>query len=48
MSTKNQPILKELVKNVQTDLAKVVVDHKKNSHKSTGGFEIVHRAKHEI
>jgi hypothetical protein len=48
MCAKNQPILKELVSNVQTDLAKVVVDHRKNSNKATGGFEIVHRARHEV
>jgi hypothetical protein len=48
LCSKNQPILKELVKNVQTDLAKVVVDRKNNPKKDTGGFEIVHRARHEV
>lgn len=45
MDCKGQPVLKELIDSVLTDLAKVVVDnHSKRG--DTGGFELVHGAKH--
>ena len=44
MSSKNQPVLKELTKNVMLDLAKVVIDYPQGK-KDTGGFSIVHRAR---
>lgn len=48
MDSHNQPILKELCKNVLHDLAKIVVDLKKNKNADKGDFEIVTRAKYEI
>ena len=48
MSTKGQPILKTLVKNVLTDLAKVVVDWEDKKTSNTGGFELVFRSKNEV
>lgn len=48
MDTYNIPILKELVKAVLRDLAKVVIDYPKNKKAETGGFLLVHKAPHEI
>mmetsp|Transcript_10364 Transcript_10364/g.15946 ORF Transcript_10364/g.15946 Transcript_10364/m.15946 type:complete len:107 (+) Transcript_10364:2427-2747(+) len=48
MESKGQPILKELVANVLTDLAKVVVDHAHSRFAKTGNFKLVHRAKNEV
>lgn len=48
MDSYNQPILKDLCKSVLHDLAKVVIDLRKNKNADKGGFEIVIRAKNEI
>lgn len=48
MNTKNQPVLQHLCKSVLHDLAKIVIDMKKNKNCDKGGFEIVHRAKNEV
>jgi hypothetical protein len=48
MDTKSCPILARMVKNVLTDLAKVVIDYPKNKKCDTGGFSLVVRAKHEV
>lgn len=48
MECKGQPILKELVHNVLTDLAKVVVDWENKKSSATGGFKLINRAKNEI
>ena len=48
MDYKGQPILKDLVHNVLTDLAKVVVDWQKKKSSDTGKFRLIHQAKHEI
>lgn len=48
METKDQPVLQRLVKEALTDLVKVVVDYPKHKKCDVGGFEIVHKAKHEI
>ena len=37
-----------LVKSVLHDLAKVVIDYPKSKKADTGGFEIVHKASHEV
>lgn len=36
------------MKSVLNDLAKVVIDYPKNKKASTGGFEIVYKAKNEV
>lgn len=43
MDSDKQPVLKELINSVLTDLAKVVVDYPKDQKADTGGFELVHR-----
>ena len=48
MSYRGQPILKELVKNSLTDLAKVVVDWDANINANTGDYELVIRSKNEV
>ena len=48
MECKGQPVLGALVKDVLSDLAKVVVDWEKKKSSDTGGFVLVHRAKNEI
>lgn len=48
MSSKGQPILKDLVKNVLTDLAKVVIDWEDKKSSKTGEFELVFRSKNEV
>lgn len=48
MECKGQPVLKHLVHDVLTDLAKVVVDWENKKSSDTGGFNLVHRAKNEI
>ena len=48
METKNQPVLQHLCKSVLHDLAKIVVDLKKDKKADKGGFEIVHKAKFEV
>lgn len=48
MECKGQPVLKELVHSVLTDLAKVVVDWEHKKSADTGGFKLVHHAKHEV
>ena len=48
MDSHNQPILKNLCKSVLHDLAKIVIDLKKNKNADKGGFEIVVRKLNEI
>jgi len=48
MDTKSQPVLQRLCKSVLHDLAKIVVDLKKDKKADKGDFEIVHRAKFEV
>ena len=48
MDTKNQPVLQHLCKSVLHDLAKIVVDYKKDKKSDKGGFESVHKAKFEV
>jgi hypothetical protein len=48
MDTKGQPVLQKLVKSVLNDLAKVVIDLRKDKTADIGGFQIVHKQKHEI
>lgn len=48
MDTKNQPVLQHLVKSVLHDLAKVVIDGRKNKNADKGGFEIAYKAKNEV
>ena len=43
MDSDKQPVLKELINSVLTDLAKVVVDYPGDLKADTGGFELVHR-----
>lgn len=45
---KGQPVLKELVHDVLTDLAKVVVDWQNNRSSDTGGFKLVHNSRNEV
>ena len=47
MSTKGQEVLKPLVKGVMTDLAKVIVDYRNYTSADTGGFLLIHKAKHQ-
>lgn len=48
MDTKGQPVLQKLVKSVLHDLAKVVIDLHKDKNADIGGFQVVHKQKHEI
>ena len=48
MECKGQPILKELVNNVLTDLAKVIVDIPITKSADTGQFKLIHRGKNEV
>lgn len=48
MDYKNQPVLGRLVKSVLNDLAKVVIDCRKNKNANKGGFISVHKGKHEV
>ena len=48
MDTNSQPVLQRLVKNVLHDLAKVVVDCRKNKSSDKGGFILCHKGKNEI
>ena len=48
MDYKNQPVLARLVKSVLNDLAKVVIDCRKNKSSNKGGFITVHKGKHEV
>jgi glutathione synthase/RimK-type ligase-like ATP-grasp enzyme len=38
MDSEKQPVLKELINSVLTDLAKVVIDYQKDRDAETGGF----------
>ena len=44
----NTPVLSRLVKNVLHDLAKVVIDCRKNKSADKGGFILCHRGKNEV
>lgn len=48
MDTNSQPVLQRLVKNVLNDLAKVVIDCRKNKNADKGGFILCHKGKNEI
>ena len=48
MDTKDQPVLKKLVKSVLQDLAKVIVDYPKDKKAETGSFELVQKNKNEV
>ena len=54
METKDQPVLRRLVKAALTDLPKVVIDYRKAMKSGTqdsvvtGDFELVHKEKHEV
>ena len=48
MDTKDQPVLKKLVKSVLQDLAKVIIDYPKDKKAETGCFELVYKAKNEV
>jgi hypothetical protein len=48
MDCKKDSVLSGLVKSVLHDLAKIVIDYKKNKSADKGGFVIAHKAKYEI
>ena len=48
MDTNNCSVLSRIVKSVLHDLAKVVVDCRKNKNADKGQFIAVHKAKNEI
>ena len=48
LESKNNPVLKSLIKSALTDTAKVVIDYAKDKKADTGDFLLAHRAKHEV
>jgi hypothetical protein len=48
METKTQPVLSSIVKSVLRDLAKVVIDCRKNKGAEKGDFIVVHKGKTEV
>ena len=48
MDTNSNPVLSRMVKGVLSDLAKVVIDTRKNKIADIGEFIHVHKGRHEI
>lgn len=47
MDPKGSTCIKDMIHNVQTDLANIVIDNKASKYTDTGAFALVHKAKHE-